>query len=64
MLYKIFFKIAISCLFLLYLFFEINWPSLFDTFKSIKPIYFFISLLFALLNSFVLAQKYGFMQCF
>ena len=56
--YKLLLRIALSLVFLLYLLFKIDWPSLIDSFFSIKPIYFFVSLLLAIINSFVLALKY------
>lgn len=58
MRYKLLLRIALSLVFLSYLVFKIDWPSLIDTFFSIKPTYFFVSFLLAIVNSFVLALKY------
>jgi uncharacterized protein (TIRG00374 family) len=58
MRYKLLFRIALSLVFLSYLVLKIDWPSLIATLFSIKPIYFFVSLLLAILNSFILALKY------
>ena len=58
MRYKLILRIALSLVFLSYLVFKIDWPSLIVTFFSIKPAYFFLSLLLAILNSFILALKY------
>ena len=58
MRYKLLFRIALSLAFVSYLVFKIDWPSLVATFFSIKPTYFFLSLLLAILNSFILAIKY------
>jgi uncharacterized protein (TIRG00374 family) len=56
--HKIALRVVVSLLFLSYLIFQINWTSLFETLSSVQPVYFLLSFLFALLNSFVLAQKY------
>lgn len=56
--YKLLFRIALSLVFLSYLIFKIDWPSLVATFFSIKPAYFLVSLLLTILNSFILALKY------
>jgi uncharacterized protein (TIRG00374 family) len=58
MRYKLPFRIALSLVFVSYLVFKIDWPSLVATFFSIKPTYFFLSFLLAILNSFILAIKY------
>ena len=56
--YKLLLKIALSLAFLFYLVLKIDWPSLIESFFSVKPAYFFVSLLLAILNSFILALKY------
>jgi len=58
MRYKLLLRIALSLVFLSYLVLKIDWPSLIGTFFSIKPAYFFVSLLLAILNSFILALKF------
>lgn len=58
MSHRLLLRIALSLVFLSYLIFKIDWSSLIDTFFSIKPAFFFVSLLLAIVNSFVLALKY------